>query len=217
MSDEQGDTQFETEQLAAFLDHIKREETRERERLTREHKSRERAVRREARRRSRQYHREVAEQTRARLESEHMRKVSRARNELRRRRWEALRELRARARERIWSHLRERWLQPDRQLSWCRYWLEQCEQLESCEEVEIVLGRDTHESTVDAVRRWIGEGGRSATVTVDESIGEGIAIHRGEHSVDGLLQTQLEHLSELIHGELAGWLHDPDTKEEGGQ
>lgn len=217
MSDDQSQGQFETEQLAAFLDHIAGEETRERERLTREHKTRERAVRTEARRRSRQYHREVSEQTRARLESEHMREVSRARNELRRRRWEVLRELRARARATIWSRLRERWLQPDRQLSWCRYWLEHCERLEGCDEIEILLGRGTHESTADGIRRWIAEGGRSATVTVDESIGEGILIRRGERSIDGLLQTQLEHLSQLIHGELAGWLHEPDTREDGEQ
>lgn len=217
MSDDQRQGQFETEQLAAFLDNIAREETRERERLTCEYKTRERAVRTDARRRSRQYHRQVAEQTRARLESEHMREVSRARNELRRRRWEALRELRARARDRIWNHLRERWLQPDRQLSWCRYWLEHCERLESCDEIEIVLGRGTHENTADGIRRWIAEGDRSATVTVDESIGEGILVRRGERSIDGLLLTQLDHLSQLIHGELAGWLHEPDTGEDDEQ
>lgn len=211
MSDERESVEFETEQLPEFLDHIAREEARELDRLRREYRSSMRSVRTEARRRSRQYHRRACEEARARIESQHMRKVSRARNEFRRRRWEALRDLRERAREKIWTHLRERWRQPDRQLSWCLYWLKQCERLEGGDGIEIRLGSAVHESTMEGIRQWIAGCGTAAKLAVDESLGEGIVVRRGERSIDGLLRTQLEYLLESVHGELAGWLHDDNA------
>ena len=214
MSDERRPARFETGQLPAFLDHIARQEAEELERLQREYRAAAREARTEARRRSREYHHRISDETRTRLESEHMRKLSRVRNELRRRRWESLRRLHSRARDKTWALLRERWRDPDRQAAWCRYWLKQCERLDTDEKIRIHLGAGAHESTLEAVRRWIAEGDRPAEVTPEESLGEGILIHIGERSIDGLLRTQLQHLLETMHHELAAWLHGGDVEGE---
>lgn len=216
MSEERRPVRFETEQLPEFLEHIARQEAQELERMRREHESAARSVRTEARRRSRQYHRRVSESTRARLETEHLRRLSRARSGMRRRRWQLLQDLRRRAHDRVWKLLLERWRRPERQQSWCRYWLEQCEKLQGGEPLEVRLSGDVHAATVEAVRRWAADAGSSVNVLVDESLGEGILIEVGERSLDGRLETQLERLLASIHRELAGWLHDDAAGESGG-
>lgn len=208
MSDQRRPVRFETEQLPEFLDHIARKEAEELDRLRQEYGAATRQVRTEARRQSRRYHRRISEQTRARLESEHARRVSGTRNELRRRRWDTLRELRARASDKLWELLMARWGDPDAQLAWCRYWLQQCERLDSDAAIEIRVSSDVHESTLEALRQWAGRCDPPAEVAVAEDMGEGIRIHVGARSIDGLLRTQLDHLLESIHHELAGWLHD---------
>jgi len=208
MSDQRRPVRFETEQLPEFLDHIARQEAGELERLRREYGAAARQVRAEARRQSRGYHRRISEQTRARLESEHARRVSGTRNELRRRRWDTLRELRARASDKLWGMLKKRWKDPDAQLAWCRYWLRQCERLDGGAAIEIRLSSDVHESTLQALEQWAGRCQPPAEVVVADDMGEGIMVQVGERSIDGLLRTQLDHLLESIHHELAGWLHD---------
>jgi len=216
MSDNRRSEQFESEQLPEFLEHIARMEAEEIEKLRKEYRDAARQVRTEARRRSRKYHRRVCEEIRARLESDRARRLARTQSELRRRRWEMLRELEQTARGKIREELRSRWNDSSRQASWCRYWLRQCRHLDAGSETRILLGRDVHSATLQMVRDWIGESGRTAEVEVDESLGEGIVIHQGELTIDGLLETQVEPLLEKVHHDIAGWLHEGDI-EEGGE
>lgn len=207
MTDERRAIQFETEQLPAFLDHIARNEAEELARLRRKYETAARAVRTEARRRSRLYHRRISEETRARIEMESKRSLSRTRNQIRRRLWETLQALRDRAQVKIVKLLEEYWQHPDRQLAWCRYWLDHCEKFGDRGEIRIRLSDDVRESTIEAIRDKAAEDGHDARIKVDESLEKGILIQQGERSIDGLLQSQLEHVLKPVVRELSVWLH----------
>lgn len=213
MTDEQRSVQFETEQLPAFLDHIARNEADELERLRRKYEGAARAVRTEARRQSRLYHRRISEETRARVDLESRRNLSRARNRIRRRRWETLQVLRDRAQGKIVKLLEEYWRRPDRQLAWCRYWLDQCEKFRDQGDIRIRLSGDVYESTLEAIQDKVVKDDIDARVTVDDSLDKGILIQQNERSIDGLLQSQLEQILKPVARELSDWLHD----EEGGE
>jgi hypothetical protein len=159
-------------------------------------------------RRSRDLHRDQAQRARRNQQQERDRRLSRARSELRRRRWDLLRELQDEALWSIFETMRRNWRVPERQLAWCRHWLQLARQIAGATPIQLRLGGGASADTVEALQRALGESG--GRVTVDEQLPAGILCEWSHLQLDGTLEAQRSQLEAQVFEELTHWLHESD-------
>ncbi len=205
---------FEPRDIGAFLKKIEHDRDQELAQIDLRRKSEVRRILGNAYKESHRIHKQAAQQLRARRRLERDRYLAGVRADLRRRRWKVLTRVQQRAADVVWRRLLRAWLDPDRQWTWCRMWLDAALQLAEPEQpLEICLGRGIRREVQTQIETTVSAYGRRWRLALDRELGPGLVIRWQDSMLDGRLRSQCPDVAETLLQRIARVLHNPNHDE----
>jgi len=157
---------------------------------------------------SRRLFRHSAEQLSTRLALEQSRYLARVRSDLRRQQWEILVKSQQRVLKAVSDRFWKAWEDPNRQLEWCRFWLELARERAGDNAIQVTLGKGALESVRAKIGKMIRDYPADTSVIIDPDTDPGICIEWGDCMMDGRLASQTAEITDAVLSRLSDLLYE---------
>ncbi|MGI9262148.1 MAG: hypothetical protein ACR2QR_08935 [Woeseiaceae bacterium] len=199
---------FDPQQVSLFLDKIALDCDTELREIAEKRDAEIARIRGDAYAESRRLFRHSAEQLSTRLELEQSRYLARVRSDLRRQQWEILVESQQHVLKAVSDRFCKAWEDPDRQLEWCRFWLELARERAGDNAIQVTLGKGALESVRAKIEKTTHHYPADTSVIIDPDTDPGICIEWVDCMMDGRLSSQTAEITDAVLSRLSDLLYE---------